>query len=105
MTKAYVQDWETTLQRRQQISENELGQLLDEVTSRRRAHLDPKSIAQLQEDDKTQRLFLEGDISYRGEESLPPRQSGTAEWKAARREDGMKSLPTFRWILTLSLHT
>jgi hypothetical protein len=90
-----VQDWEAALQRRHQISENELGQLLDEVTSRRRAHLDPKTRAQLQEDDKTQRLFLEGELGNQGEEPLLPRQSGTAEWKAARREDGMKRLPTF----------
>lgn len=99
VTKAYVQDWETTLQRRRRISESELERLLDEVTSRRRAHLDPKTIAQLQEDDKTQRLFLEGELVYRGEEPLPPRQSGTAGWKAARGEDGMKNLTTFRWIL------
>lgn len=105
MTKGYVQDWETTLQRRQRISESELGRLLDGITSRRRAHLDPKIIAQLQEDDKTQRLFLEGELGYRGEESLLPRQSGTAEWKAARGEDGMKNLTTIRWILTTSLYT
>ncbi len=100
VTKGYVQDWESTLQRRQRIGESELGRLLDGVTSRRRAHLDPKFIAQLQEDDKTQRLFLEGEPGHRGEESLPPRQSGTAEWKAARGEDGMKILTTVCWILT-----
>ena len=95
VTKAYVQNWETTIQRRQRISESKLEWLLDEVTSRRRAHLDPKVIVRLQEDDKTQRLFLEGKLVYREEESLPPRQSGIAEWKAARGEDGMKSLTTF----------
>ena len=100
MTKAYVQDWEAALQRRQLISEVELEQLLDGVTSRRRAHLSPKTIAQLQEDDKTQRLFLEGKPSDREDESLLPRQSGTTEWKAARGEDGMKGLTVFRWLLT-----
>lgn len=96
MTKAYVQDWEAALQRRQRINETELERLLDSITSRRRARLDPKTVAQLQEDEKTQRLFLEGKLGDREEESLPPRQSGPAEWKAARGEDGMKGLTIFR---------
>lgn len=91
VTKAYVQDWAATLQRRRRISEGELERFLDEVTSRRRTHLDPKTIAQLQEDDEAQRLFLEGKLGYPEEESLSARQSGTAEWKAARGEDGMKA--------------
>jgi len=90
VTKAYVQDWEAALQRRQRISEGELERLLESVTSRRRARLDPMTVAQLREDEKTQRLFLEGNLGDLEEESLPPRQSGTAEWKAARGEDGMK---------------
>lgn len=89
VTKAYVQDWEAALQRRQRISEGELEQLLDSVTSRRLARLDPMAVAQLREDEKTQRLFLEGKLGDREEESLPPRQSGTAEWTAARGEDGL----------------
>lgn len=95
VTKAYVQDWEAALQRRQRIDEGDLERLLDSVTSCRRARLDPKTVAQLQEDDKTQRLFLEGKLSDREEELLPPRQSGTAEWKATRGEDGMKGLTIF----------
>jgi peptide-N4-(N-acetyl-beta-glucosaminyl)asparagine amidase len=105
VTKAYVQDWEAALQRRTWISENELARLLDGVTSRRRAHLDPRTTAQLQKDDETQRLFLDGKLGSREEESLQPRQSGAAEWKASRGEDGMKGLTVLLQILTLSLAT
>lgn len=89
VSKAYIQDWQAALLRRSRIDEQDLQQFLEDVTTRRRSGLTPEAIAQLREDDKTQRLFVDGNLGHGDEESLQARQSGTAEWKAARGEDGM----------------
>ncbi|KAG8768602.1 peptide-N4-(N-acetyl-beta- glucosaminyl)asparagine amidase [Serendipita sp. 405] len=93
VSRAYIKDYDAALSRRNKISEVELESALAEVTRKRRAKLDGQRRAELEREDEWQARFLRGETeaeasSTSEEENLPPRQSGTAEWKAARGEDG-----------------
>lgn len=68
------------------MREDDLQQCLAEVTKRRRAVLSAEKLQQLEQEDRGEMRFLQG--IKEEEEPLPARQSGTAEWKAARGEDG-----------------
>jgi hypothetical protein len=58
---------------------------LANVTARRRASLSAERLKELEHEDQGELRFL---LGIQEEEPLPARQSGTAEWKAARGEDG-----------------
>lgn len=87
VSRAYIKDFEAALSRRNRTSESDLEKALEEVTKRRRAGLSAERLKQLEEEDKGQSRFIRGEKDE--DEALPARQSGTAEWKAARGEDGM----------------
>ena len=67
------------------MSEEDLQAALDEVTRRRRSALSHDRLEALAHEDEGQRRFLYG---IKDDVELQARQSGTAEWIAARGEDG-----------------
>jgi len=89
VSRGYVQDWEETLKRRRQGSEEDLRQVLVEVTTRRRAGFSPSTLEQLEQEDRVERQWLldAGKRATSGVEEQG-RQSGTDEWKRERGEDG-----------------
>ncbi|KAG8803502.1 hypothetical protein FRC17_006166 [Serendipita sp. 399] len=92
VSRAYIKDYDAALSRRNRMSEDDLQSVLAEVTRKRRAKLERKRLAELEQEDEWQAKFLRGEPSStsqgEAEADLGPRQSGTAEWKAARGEDG-----------------
>jgi peptide-N4-(N-acetyl-beta-glucosaminyl)asparagine amidase len=86
VSRAYIKDFDAALSRRTRMSEEDLQAALDEVTRNRRKALSPERLAGLAREDEAQRRFL---IGLKGEDvDLPGRTTGTAEWIAARGEDG-----------------
>ncbi|KAG8803607.1 peptide-N4-(N-acetyl-beta- glucosaminyl)asparagine amidase [Serendipita sp. 399] len=93
VSRAYIKDYGAALSRRNRMNEDDLQSVLAEVTRKRRAKLERKRLAELEQEDEWQAKFLRGEPSSASQEKeaeadLGPRQSGTAEWKAARGEDG-----------------
>lgn len=86
VSRGYIKDFGAALSRRTRMREDDLQQCLAEVTKRRRAVLSAEKLQQLEQEDRGEMRFLQG--IKEEEEPLPARQSGTAEWKAARGEDG-----------------
>ena len=86
VSRAYIKDFDAALSRRTQMSEEDLQAALDEVTRRRRSALSHDRVEALAREDEGQRRFLCG--IKEGDMELQARQSGTAEWIAARGEDG-----------------
>ncbi|CCA72866.1 related to PNG1-protein with de-N-glycosylation function (N-glycanase) [Serendipita indica DSM 11827] len=90
VSRAYIKDFAAALPRRNRISEGELEKALADVTRARRAGLSAERLAALAREDEGERRFIYGE-QLEDTEDLPARQSGTAEWKAARGEDGKHS--------------
>lgn len=86
VSRAYIKDFDAALSRRTQMSEEDLQAALDEVTRRRRSALSHDRLEALAHEDEGQRRFLYG--IKEDDVELQARQSGTAEWIAARGEDG-----------------
>jgi peptide-N4-(N-acetyl-beta-glucosaminyl)asparagine amidase len=86
VSRGYIKDFEASISRRNRASEEDLQLALAEVTRRRRLGLSAQKLQELEREDKGELEFLQG--KKEPEESLPARESGTAEWKAARGEDG-----------------
>jgi peptide-N4-(N-acetyl-beta-glucosaminyl)asparagine amidase len=86
VSRAYIKDFNAALSRRTRISEEDLQVALDEVTRKRRSALSHDRLETLAHEDEGQRRFLSG--IKEDDVELQPRQSGTAEWIAARGEDG-----------------
>ncbi|KAG9018038.1 peptide-N4-(N-acetyl-beta- glucosaminyl)asparagine amidase [Tulasnella sp. 427] len=93
VTRGYVQDWNATLARRTKGPEEALHQVLESVTRRRRLGLPPSEIARLEAEDEVEAKWLL-DSEDRAKAPQPidgqGRESGTAEWKHERGEDGAK---------------
>lgn len=86
VSRGYIKDFDAALPRRNKANEGDLQQALGEVTRRRRVGLSAQKLQELEREDRGEMEFLQG--KTQPEESLPARESGTAEWKAARGEDG-----------------
>jgi peptide-N4-(N-acetyl-beta-glucosaminyl)asparagine amidase len=85
VSRGYIKDFAAALSRRTRITEDDLQRCLAEVTARRRAGLSTERLKELEHEDQGELRFL---LGIKEEEPLPARQSGTAEWKADRGEDG-----------------
>ncbi|KAF8704602.1 Transglutaminase/protease-like protein, partial [Rhizoctonia solani] len=97
MSRGYVQNSNEMLQRRKDAPEPALAEELAKITAARRRHRTPPELAQLEQEDKTEREWLaksdqrarEGETEREAEAAAEPaRESGTQEWKEARGEAG-----------------
>jgi len=86
VSRAYIKDFDAALSRRTRMSEESLQAVLTEITRERRNGLSSDRLEALAREDEGQRQFLYG--IKQGDVHLPARQTGTAEWIAARGEDG-----------------
>ncbi|CAE6505863.1 unnamed protein product [Rhizoctonia solani] len=86
MSRGYVQNPTEMLQRRRDAPEPALAEELAKITAARRRNRSPSALEQLEQEDKTEREWLNSD--KRDEQQEPARESGTQEWKEARGEAG-----------------
>lgn len=87
VSRGYIKDFQAALTRRTKISEEELDRVLADTTRKRRAGLSSAKLRALEREDDGELRFL---LGLRDDEILPGRQSGTAEWRAMRGEDGRR---------------
>ncbi|KAG8940232.1 Peptide-N(4)-(N-acetyl-beta- glucosaminyl)asparagine amidase [Tulasnella sp. 424] len=93
VTRGYVQDWNATLLRRTRGSEEALRQVLEDVTKRRRLGLPPSDTKRLEIEDQAEAKWLsESEDRAKVPQAIDGqgRESGTADWKHERGEDGTK---------------
>lgn len=88
VTRRYVRDQSKALPR-DKVSETGLADGLKSLTDRLRESLPPDQRDQLAKEDAVEEKELQ---SYQGKsravDGLGPRESGSAEWKKSRSEDG-----------------
>ncbi|KIO21154.1 hypothetical protein M407DRAFT_29211 [Tulasnella calospora MUT 4182] len=93
VTRGYVQDWNATLTRRTRGSEEALHQVLTDVTKRRRLGLPSSEVKRLEIEDQVEAKWLsESEDRAKSPQAIDGqgRESGTADWKQERGEDGAK---------------
>ncbi|KAG9047351.1 peptide-N4-(N-acetyl-beta- glucosaminyl)asparagine amidase [Tulasnella sp. UAMH 9824] len=93
VTRGYVQDWNATLTRRTRGPEEALHQVLTDVTKRRRLGLPLSEVKRLEIEDQVEDKWLsEAEDRAKAPQAIDGqgRESGTAEWKQERGEDGAK---------------
>ncbi|PHZ10232.1 concanavalin A-like lectin/glucanase [Rhizopus microsporus ATCC 52813] len=90
VTKRYTRDWPVVLQRRKQVREIELALFLDDLTQIRQQSFSLEKKKELNQRRVRELLELEEMSAKRmiKEDELVGRQSGSAEWRQMRGEQG-----------------
>ncbi|CAE6431862.1 unnamed protein product [Rhizoctonia solani] len=90
MSRGYVQNSNEMLQRRHDAPEPALAEEFAKITAARRRNRAASDLAQLEQEDKTEREWLAAsdERANAPEKVEPARESGTQEWKEARGEAG-----------------